>query len=66
MATPDSVRSAITALHQAIADHSDPECKALLTKALSTVMDVQKRDYAENANTQSAAQTVQSAMNRSY
>ena len=63
MATPDSVRQAITSLHQAIADHSDPECKELLTKALSTVMSVQKRDYAQHDQNQAG---IQNALSRSY
>lgn len=66
MATPDSVRTAITALHQAISDHSDPECKTLLTGALQTVMKVQQKDYAQHADTQTAAQTMQTSMGRNY
>lgn len=66
MATPDTVRQAITALHQSIADHTDPECKTLLTQALQTVMKVQQRDYAQHSQTQSAAQTVASSLSRSY
>lgn len=66
MATPDSVRAAITSLHQAIADHTDPECKTLLTQALQVVMKVQQRDYQQANDTRSAAQTVASSMNRSY
>ena len=66
MATPDSVRAAITDLHQSIADHADPECKQLLTQALQIVMKVQARDYQQHSQTQTAAQTVATSLNRSY
>lgn len=44
MATPDSLRVAITALHQAIADHQDPQAKATLGTCLQNMLKVQAND----------------------
>ena len=66
MATPDVLRQAITLLHQAIAEHQDPQAKATLGTCLQNMLKVQANDYAQHANTQSAAQTVSQNMNRSY
>jgi hypothetical protein len=45
VASPDSLRVAITALHQAIVDHQDPQAKATLTTCLSNMMRVQAQDH---------------------
>ena len=66
MATPDSLRQAITSLHQAIAEHQDPQAKATLATCLSNMLKVQQQDYAQHGQTQTAAQTVASSLQRSY
>lgn len=66
MATPDALRQAITYLHQAIADHQDPQAKATLGTCLQNMLKVQAQDYAAHSQTQTAAQTVASSLNRSY
>ena len=64
MATPDALRQAITSLHQAIAEHQDPQAKATLGTCLQNMLKVQANDYAQHANQQSAMQTA--LTNRSY
>ena len=66
MATPDNLRQAITSLHQAIADHQDPQAKATLATCLKDMLKVQANDYAQHDQNQSAAQTVASSLQRSY
>lgn len=66
MATPDSLRTAITALHQAISEHEDPQSKATLATCLQNMLKVQAQDYAAHNDTRTAAQTVQSSLERSY
>lgn len=51
MASPDSLRAAIEDLHQALADHKDPECKQLIGNALTTLLKVQARDYQHQQTT---------------
>ena len=38
---------AIEALHQAIADHQDPQAKATLTTCLAQMLKVQQNDYQQ-------------------
>jgi hypothetical protein len=47
MAISDSLRSAIEALHQAIADEPQPEDKAALTQCLQQMLKVQAKNIAE-------------------
>lgn len=46
-ASPDSLLVAITALHQAIADHQDPQSKATLAQCLQNMMKVQANDHQQ-------------------
>lgn len=49
MASPDSLRLAITAIHQAIQDHDDPQAKATLATCLQNMLKVQATDHAPPA-----------------
>ncbi len=60
IASPDSLRAAITALYQAIADHQDPQAKATLTSCLQNMLKVQASDHQNVA--QPAAQQVAQAL----
>ena len=55
MASPDSLYQAIQSAHLALAEHSDPECKTLINKALASLLEVQKRDHAQPQNPGAAA-----------
>jgi hypothetical protein len=46
MASPDTLRVGIVAVHQAIADHDDPQSKQMLSQALQILMKVQAQDHA--------------------
>jgi len=47
MASPDALKVAITAIHQAIADHPDPQSKATLSTCLQNMLKVQANDYQQ-------------------
>lgn len=61
MASPDSLRAAITALYAAIADHQDPQAKATLSTCLQNMLKVQAQDH-QNAGQPGGAQQVASAL----
>ena len=52
MASPDSLRMAITAIHQAIVDHQDPQAKATLATCLQNMLKVQQNDYQQASQQQ--------------
>jgi len=64
MASPDSLRAAITALYAAIADHQDPQAKATLSTCLQNMLKVQAQDHQNASQMQGAAQQVASALGR--
>ncbi len=47
--SPDSLFVAIQALHQAIADHQDPQAKATLATCLQNMLKVQAQDHQQAA-----------------
>ena len=47
--TPDSLFVAIQAIHQAIADHKDPQAKATLATCLQNMLKVQAQDHQQAA-----------------
>jgi hypothetical protein len=43
--TPDSLRIAVEAVHQAISDHPDAQSKQMLGQCLQTLLKIQALDY---------------------
>lgn len=62
MASPDSLRQAIQLLHQAIAEHKDPQAKATLATCLQNMLKVQAQDHQNASQMQGAAQQVAQAL----
>ena len=62
MASPDSLRQAITALHMAIAEHQDPQAKATLATCLQNMLKVQAQDHQNASQWGGAAPQVAQAL----
>ena len=62
MASPDSLRQAIQLLHQALADHPDPQSKQTIATCIANLLKVQANDYQQHQQQQTAAQTLGSRL----